>query len=189
MIYGNEPDCAGSLKSPRIRSETAADVRAITAVTVAAFEPLEISRHTEQYVVAALRSSGALKVSLVAESDGRVIGHVAFSPVTVSDGTRDWYGLGPVSVAPACQRRGVGTALIRAGLSRLKELGARGCCLVGHPGYYGRFGFQNVAGLVHEGVPPEFFFAMSFSGPFPQGIVTFDEGFKADRPPGGEGDA
>lgn len=163
-----------------VRDETGADVAAIAAVTVAAFATLEISRKTEQHVVEALRSAGALAVSLVAELDGRVVGHVAFSPVTMSDGTPDWYGLGPVSVAPDCQRRGIGTALISAGLARLGALGARGCCLVGHPGYYERFGFANVPDLVHEGVPPEVFFALRFSGDMPHGVVTFHEGFRAD---------
>lgn len=101
-----------------IRSETAADIDAITEVTVAAFQTLEISNRTEQFIVAALRAAGALTLSLVAELDGRVVGHVAFSPVTILDGTPDWYGLGPVSVLPACQRQGIGKALIREGLSR-----------------------------------------------------------------------
>jgi putative acetyltransferase len=100
----------------------------------------------------------------------------------MSDGTADWYGLGPVSVLPQYQRQGIGSALIEAGLSRLQALGARGCCLVGHPGYYTRFGFENVAGLVHEGVPPEAFFVRSFDGRLPQGSVEFHEGFRATGP-------
>ena len=88
-----------------IRSETDADVSAIREVTVAAFQTLEISHHTEPFIIEALRAAKALTVSLVAEVDGRVIGHIAFSPVTISDGTRDWYGLGPVSVLPAYQRQ------------------------------------------------------------------------------------
>ncbi len=163
-----------------IRNETDADISAITEVTVAAFKTLEISNHTEQFIIEALRAAKALTVSLVAELDGRVIGHVAFSPVTISDGTRDWYGLGPVSVLPEYQRRSVGKALIREGLSRLKDLDAKGCCLVGHPDYYKKIGFKNVTGFVHEGVPPEVFLALSFDGYIPQGTVAFHEGFKAD---------
>lgn len=164
-----------------IRSETVADASAITEVTVAAFKTLEISQHTEQFIIAALRAAGALTLSLVAELDGRVIGHIAFSPVTISDGTRNWYGLGPVSVLPEYQRRGIGSALIREGLSRLKALGAGGCCLVGHPEYYRRFCFENAPGLVCEGVPREVFFALSFDGHVSQGVVEFHETFKADR--------
>jgi len=163
-----------------IRSETDADAGAIGEVTAAAFKTLEISNHTEQFIIAALRAAKALTVSLVADVDGRVIGHIAFSPVTISDGTRNWYGLGPVSVLPEYQRQGIGKALIREGLSRLKAMNAQGCCLVGHPDYYGKFGFDNMPGLVLEGVPRGVFFAVSFGGHSPQGTVTFHEGFKAD---------
>jgi len=116
-----------------------------------------------------------------------VIGHIVFSPVTLSDGTRDWYGLGPVSVLPAYQRQGIGKALIREGLSRLKDMNAQGCCLVGHPDYYRKFGFKNMSGLVLEGVPQEVFFALSFDGHIPQGTVAFHEGFKADAQLGSRG--
>ena len=164
-----------------IRSETEADVRAITEVTVAAFATLALSNHTEQFIIAALRAARALTISLVAEVASRVIGHIAFSPVTISDGTPNWYGLGPVSVLPEHQRQGIGKALILEGLSRLKKMKARGCRLVGHPGYYGKFGFENTPGLGHEGVPPEAFFALPFDGHVPQGTVTFHDGFKVDR--------
>ena len=163
-----------------IRDETIADAAVITEVTVAAFKTLEISNHTEQFIIEALRAAQALTLSLVAEVDGRMVGHIAFSPVAISDGTKNWYGLGPVSVLPEYQRRGIGKALIQEGLSRLKGLNAKGCCLVGHPQYYRKFGFENVTGLVHEGVPQEVFFALSFDERFPQGAVMFHEGFKAN---------
>lgn len=163
-----------------IRPETAADIGAISDVTVAAFRTLEISHHTEQFIIAALRAAERLTVSLVADIDGRVIGHIAFSPVTLSDGSGDWYGLGPLSVLPEYQRQGVGTALMKEGLARLQTLHTRGCCLVGHPEYYRKFGFRNVSGLRVEGMPPEFFLALSFDGPIPQGTVTFHDAFKAD---------
>ena len=165
-----------------IRNETDADASAITEVTAAAFKTLEISRQTEHFIVEALRMAKALTVSLVAEWDGRVVGHIAFSPVTISDGTRNWYGLGPVSVLPKCQRQGIGKALIREGLSRLKSMHAGGCCLVGHPDYYPKFGFKNMPGFVHEGIPQEVFFALSFDGHTPQGAVTFHDGFQAQGP-------
>src|SRR5512143_1523338 len=147
-----------------IRSETSADVSAIAEVTAAAFNMLAISAHTEQFIIAALRAAKALTLSLVAEVDGRVVGHIAFSPVTISDGSPNWYGLGPVSVLPEYQRRGIGSALIQEGISCLKDLGARGCCLVGHPEYYRRFGFRDVPGFIHPGVPEEFFFALVLDG-------------------------
>ena len=162
-----------------IRKETDADVRAITEVTEAAFQTMEISDHTEQFIVTALRKAGALTVSLVAELDGRVVGHIAFSPITMSDGTADWYGMGPVSVLPQVQRKGIGKALVQEGLARLKGLKARGCCLVGHPEYYRKFGFQNTPELGLEGVPPEVFFALSFDGYVPRGTVSFHDAFRA----------
>ena len=172
---------SGSMKAQiAIRSETDADIAAIDEVTIAAFKTLAISNHTEQFIVAALRAAKALTVSLVAEVDGPVIGHIAFSPVAISDGTRNWYGLGPVSVLPEYQRQGIGKALMQEGLSRLKSMNAQGCCLVGHPGYYKKFGFKNMPGLVLEGVPQEFFFALSFDGHTPQGTVTFHDAFKAN---------
>lgn len=164
---------------PIIRHETAADIAAIDEVTIAAFQTLAISNHTEQFIIGALRAAGALMLSLVAEIEGQVVGHVAFSPVRISDGSQNWYGLGPVSVLPEHQRQGIGMALIREGLSMLKGLGAQGCCLVGDPNYYRRFGFQNIPGLVHEGVPQEVFLAMSLARAVPQGVVEFHEGFKA----------
>jgi len=172
-----------------IRDETDADIGAIAEVTVAAFKTLEVSNHTEQFIIAALREAKALTVSLVAQVDGRVVGHIAFSPVTISDGTKNWYGLGPLSVLPQYQRKGIGKALTREGLSRLKALNAYGCCLVGHPDYYRKFGFSNIPGLEVEGVPQEVFFALRFKGRTPQGVVTFHEGFKARGPQGAGGNA
>ena len=185
--YKNK-EIAMTLKNLLIRDEKSTDYNAISEVTIAAFEKMEISNHTEQFIIEALRSAKALSVSLVAEEDGRVVGHIAFSPVTMSDGTKDWYGLGPVSVHPDFQRKGIGKALIRKGLSLLKDLKAKGCCLVGHPQYYRQFGFENVEGLIHEGVPPEVFFVLSFDGNVPQGHVVFHDGFKADGQQRGAGD-
>jgi putative acetyltransferase len=172
-----------------IRNEMDDDVSTITEVTITAFKTLAISNHTEQFIIEALRAADALTVSLVAEVNGRVMGHIAFSPVTISDGTPNWYGLGPVSVLPEHQRQGIGKALIWEGLSRLKDLNARGCCLEGHPDYYKKFGFKNISGLMLEGVPQEVFFTLSFDGHTPQGTVTFHEGFKADGQQEGAGDA
>jgi putative acetyltransferase len=91
-----------------LRQETTADIEAITEVTMAAFKDLPISNQTEQFIVKALRKADALTLSIVAEMNGRVVGHIAFSPVTISDGTSDWYGLGPISVLPEYQRQSIG---------------------------------------------------------------------------------
>ncbi len=162
-----------------IRDERPGDIDSITFITEEAFKTIEISDHTEQFIINALRADGALTISLVAQMEGNVIGHIAFSPLTVSDGTRDWYGLGPVSVLPDNQGQGVGRALIEHGLSRLNDINAKGCCLVGHPDYYKKFGFKNVTDLVYKGVPKEVFFALSFNGNTPLGEVTFHDAFNA----------
>lgn len=160
-----------------IRKETASDIDAITEVTIAAFNTLPISDHTEHFIIKALRAAGALTLSLVAELDGRVVGHIAFSPIMISDGAKGWYGLGPVSVLPELQRKGIGRSLINEGLSLLKGLGGQGCALVGDPNYYKRLGFRNLPGLLHEGVPPEVFLAMPFTDKLPKGVVMFHAGF------------
>jgi putative acetyltransferase len=162
-----------------IRHETPVDVPAIFALTEAAFRTAAHSAGTEQFIVDALRRSGALTASLVAESDGTVIGHVAVSPVAVSDGSGGWYGLGPISVLPEHQRTGIGSQLMHAALQALRDRGGAGCMLVGDPAYYQRFGFRPAPGLVYPGVPPQYFMVLAFGAGMPQGVVTFHEGFGA----------
>jgi putative acetyltransferase len=163
-----------------IRKETQSDIEAITQITIAAFRTLPMSNHTEQFIIKALRTAGALTLSLVAEIGGNIVGHIAFSPVRISDGAKDWYGLGPVSVLPEYQKQGIGKSLIIEGLSLLKQMGGRGCALVGDPDYYIRFGFKNFPELVHEGVPQEVFLALPFNEKVPHGTVVFHEGFMAN---------
>jgi putative acetyltransferase len=162
-----------------IRNEIESDIQAIAEITKTAFATCPYGEHTEQFIIDALRAAGALPVSLVAEIDRNVVGHVAFSPVTISDGSPDWYGLGPVSVLPQHQRQGIGTALIRAGLSLLQARGAQGCVLVGDPAYYQRFGFRNLPVLTLEGVPQEVFLALPFEEETPRGVVVFHNAFSA----------
>jgi putative acetyltransferase len=163
-----------------IRNETISDIDAITEVTIAAFRNLPVSHHTEQFIITALRAANALTISLVAEMDRRVVGHVAFSPVTISDGSLNWYGLGPLSVLPQYQRQGIGKALVQKGLSLLKAQGGRGCVLVGNPNYYIRFSFRNIPDLVYEGIPQEVFLALPFNSEEPPcGVLLFHKGFFA----------
>ena len=162
-----------------IRDETAADVAAIEAVTIAAFLHAPHTSHTEQFIVDALRKAGQLTVSLVANVDGAVVGHVAISPVSISDGAAGWYGLGPISVAPEYQRRGIGSRLMREALRALREHGASGCVLLGEPGYYSRFGFRVDPNLSLPGVPPEYFQAISFGASHTRGIVSYHSAFNA----------
>lgn len=160
-----------------IRPETTADIDAIDAVTVAAFLDAAHTSHTEQFIVKALRAAEALTVSQVAELHGRIVGHVAVSPVTLSDGSAGWFGLGPISVSPAHQRHGIGARLMHAALQQLRSLGAHGCVLLGDPAYYARFGFRPEPGLVLPGVPPEYFQALSFGSALPRATVTYHAAF------------
>jgi putative acetyltransferase len=164
----------------KIRNETAADVTEIEAVTISAFLTAPHSSHTEQLIVSALRKAGKLIVSLVADSGGKVIGHVAVSPVSISDGASGWFGLGPISVVPEYQRRGVGSRLMREALRILHDQGAAGCVLLGEPRYYSRFGFRVEASLTLPHVPPEYFQAVSFDSSRPHGTVSYHAAFNTD---------
>ena len=163
----------------KIRKENPSDAGAIEVVTVAAFQGAAHTSHTEQFIVRALRDSGQLAVSLVADDDGSVIGHVAVSPVAISGGAEGWYGLGPISVVPERQGHGVGSELMGHALTELRKLGAAGCVVLGEPGYYSRFGFKAEPSLVLPDVPPEYFQAIASNGSVPAGIVSYHESFAA----------
>jgi putative acetyltransferase len=162
-----------------IREEAPTDAAAIHALTAAAFLHAPHTAHTEHFIVSALRRAGALSLSLVADDAGEVIGHVALSPVRISDGSADWFGLGPISVKPELQRNGIGSLLMRAAIERLRQSAAAGCVLVGDPAYYSRFGFKPEPGLVLPGVPQEYFQVLQLRASLPRGEVTFHEAFLA----------
>jgi putative acetyltransferase len=162
-----------------IRAERPGDAAAIDHVTVDAFLRVPRGSHTEQFIVNALRRAGALTLSLVAEHEGQIVGHVAISPVTISDDAPGWFGLGPVSVRPALQGFGIGTRLIQQALASLRGQGASGCVVVGEPAYYRRFGFSAQPQLVYPGVPPQYFQALAFDAPLPSGTVTYHVAFNA----------
>ena len=164
-----------------IRKETKSDVGAISNITKLAFENHPYSNNTEQFIINALRAANALTISLVAEIDGKLVGHIAFSPVTFSDGSKNWYGLGPISVMPNYQKQGIGKNLVNEGIGLLKDLGAEGCVLVGDPKYYERFGFRSPNRLKHEGVPQENFLALPFCNRIPKGTVQFHRAFSATK--------
>ncbi len=161
-----------------IRSEKSTDIEAIEQVTIEAFEGKWYSDQTEHLVINRLREAGVMSLSLVAELDGRVVGHVAFSAVTIDGEDKGWYGLGPVSVLPEIQKQGIGSKLIREGLSQIKEKGAKGCVLEGDPAYYQRFGFKNNPALIYEGAPDQkYFMALPFHNDAPGGKVEFHKAF------------
>jgi putative acetyltransferase len=161
----------------RIRNEAPGDEAAIRALTEAAFAPVEMSDGSEPQIVDRLRLSGDLVLSLVAEENDGIVGHVAFSPVTVSDAEGQWFGLGPLSVHPDRQRAGIGRQLIEEGLERLQSLGAAGCVLLGDPDYYGRFGFASPGDLTYGDVPTRYVQALSFDDKRARGEVRYSSAF------------
>lgn len=160
-----------------IRAEHPADIDAIRALVTTAFADAPHSSGTEAAIVDGLRRAGALSLSLVAEDGGVIVGHVAFSPVTVAGCSGQVYGLGPVAVRPDHRQAGIGRALIEEGLDRLRGLGARGCVVLGDPAYYGRFGFGADPALSYADVPPEYFLWLGLGGERPSGPVAYHPAF------------
>ena len=120
-----------------IRNEGVKDVEAIYKLNASAF-PSE----AEAKLVDRLRELGQAAVSLVTESSRKVVGHILFSEVTLSDHPElKLVGLGPMSVTPECQRNGIGSALVIAGLEACKTEGYEAVVVLGHPGFYPKFGF------------------------------------------------
>jgi putative acetyltransferase len=163
-----------------IRDDRPGDAPAIRAITLAAFEGKPYSDQTEAAIVDALRAAGAMAVSLVAEDRGEIVGHVAFSAISI-DGSPvpGWFGVGPVSVRPDRQGNGIGSALMRAGIDRLKAAGAKGCVLEGDPAYYRRFGFERARTLSYPEGAAEYFQVLELTSAEPSGVVTFHPAFAA----------
>ncbi len=160
-----------------VRPERAGDEAAIAALITAAFATAPHRSGTEAAIVAELRRSGRLALSLVATAGAELVGHVAFSPVTISDGSAGWFGLGPLAVAPSWQLQGIGRALVAAGLERLRARQAAGCVVLGDPAYYRRFGFAPDPDLVLPGLPAGYFQAMRLGPGRAAGTVRFDPAF------------
>lgn len=141
-----------------IREEQPGDVAAIRGLHTAAFGGL-----VEATIVDRLRESCPDRVSYVAEDGERVVGHILFSPVTVDDRPVGM-GLAPLAVLPDHQRQGIGSALLERGLAVLRERGCPFVVVLGHPGYYPRFGFERASahGLASQwaGVPDEAFMVL-----------------------------
>jgi putative acetyltransferase len=142
-----------------LRPESSADAAQIGAVTEAAFASSEFGHHGEASLIEHLRRSGCELLSLLAECDGKVVGHMLFSPVVLeSEGESIiGMGLGPLSVLPEFQRRGIGSRLVERGLAMLADRGCPFVCLLGDPAFYARFGFRPAteSNIVSEFTGPE----------------------------------
>lgn len=164
--------------SVSIRPEQAGDERSIRALTDAAFHSAPHADGDEGELIERLRADGDLVLSLVAENaDRAIIGHIAFSPVTVEGASGDWYQLAPVSVIPSGQNAGIGSALIEEGIKRLTGSGAQGIALVGNPDYYARFGFTREHGLTLSEQLDPFLQVLVLKGDTPCGRLTLAPAF------------
>lgn len=171
-----------------IRSENSSDAPAIGRILESAFPT-----PAEARLVEALRAHGNLLVSLVAEVNGEIVGHVAFSPVTIGGGSSvsRGAGLAPVAVAETWRRRGIAGQLIRAGLEACRALAIPFVVVLGEPAYYARFGFERAAdrGIANEyGADHEFRVIELISGSLPAagGLARYGPEFAAlavDAPP------
>mgnify|MGYP002624295400 CR=1 FL=1 len=168
-----------SVADCRIRPETRSDARQVRAVHVGAFPT-----PAEANLVDRLRDVGRLAVSLVAECEDDVVGHVAFSPVTMERAAADVAGLGlaPLAVLSTFRRRGVGAALVCRGLDACRRAGVAYVVVLGEPAYYQRFGFQPAAasGIENEyGAHDEFMVLELHPGALTRcsGLVRYCEEF------------
>jgi putative acetyltransferase len=127
----------------------------------------------EQLLIGKLRDTSALALSLVAESNGVVVGQITFSAAFAADGSPGWYALGPVSVEPALKHQGIGGQLIRAGIAWLQDQHAAGCILIGNPAYYSRFGFRVFSELAPQGMPAEYYQVLPLKVAEPEVMVGF----------------
>lgn len=154
-----------------IRSETPADIAALSALIPRAFATAKVASGTEAAVVTRLRAEGGLVLSRLAEEGGVLLGHLAASPATIG-GRGGWACIGPLAVAPEAQGRGIGQALMRDALAILAERGAAGAVLVGDPGYYTRFGFLPDCGVELAGVPGRYVMAKPLGAPLARGALA-----------------
>ena len=160
-----------------IRDERPEDYVRIHEIVRLAFLGREYAGGDEPEVVARLRAQDALSVSLVAEQDGVVVGHIALSPVRAADGSSPWFALGPVAVVPAEQGGRIGARLIKQGLAALREQGALGCMLTGNPAYYQRFGFILSPHNCPPHEPAAYFQLLCFDGAQAEGPLYFHPAF------------
>lgn len=164
-------------KTLTLRAEQPQDLPGIHQLTRLAFSGRPYAGGDEQDVIDRLRRAGALTLSLVAEVDGQLVGQVTFSPAQLSDGSGPWFALGPVSVLPEFQGKGIGAALIRKGLTQIQAGGALGCILTGNPDYYRRFGFELAPRNTPAEEAPEYFMLKLLGAPAADGVFAFHPGF------------
>jgi putative acetyltransferase len=166
------------MKGITIRGQEWAEHRRVSRVIAKAFAGAPHSDGTEAAIYERLFSCLETEASYVAVTRfRRIVGHVVFSEVKIDGRDCRWCGLGPLSVLPRWQRRGIGSALVEEGLAALRRLRWEGCVVLGDPTFYGRFGFEHDPDLVYPGPPAEYFQRIVFNGPAPKGVVSYNPAF------------
>lgn len=152
-----------------IRIEEKNDCAAVHTLNSSAFET-----SAEANLVDALRKEAAPIISLVAEEDSKIVGHIMFSPVSLSGNSEvNIMGLAPMAIDAKYQRKGIGSALVRAGLEQCKEIDFNTVVVLGHPEYYPRFGFKpsSQSGIKCEyDVPEDVFMVMELQQGYLHGM-------------------
>ena len=159
-----------------IREEVPADAQVLHKLTYDAFLPMSFSDDSEADALDRLRADGDLLLSLVAEHDGEIVGHAAFSPIPSHEG---WVALGPISVRADVQKRGIGRRLIADGLAEMKKRRLRGCILTGNPDVYKGSGFRQATRLSYGELPNQYIQYVSFSDDEPSGPLEFAPGLES----------
>ena len=159
------------------RPEQPADIDAIRELVRLAFTGHPVSSGTEPLIIDALREDDALALSLVAEVDGAVVGHIAYSAARIGGDSSGWFLVGPLAVLPRHQGQGIGRALMEASLDIIRSRGAGGCVLVGDPDLYRRFGFMQHAGATWPHVPDEYVLCLPFGDEQPVGEIAYHPAF------------
>lgn len=165
-----------------IRKETPEDIGPIRDVNISAFK---VSHEAD--LIESIRKSATSLLSLVAEQNGQVVGHILFSPVRLdgSDKKLVLYGLGPMAVMPEWQKQGIGSRLVSDGLKRSAESGVDAVVVLGHPDFYPRFGFKTsrIYGIESEyNVPDNFFMVIELENDCLKGTggtIKYHDAFNA----------
>lgn len=174
---GARPELGGQTENEliEIRDEQPGDIAAVRDVNRQAF-----GQDQEGRIVDALRANGGASLSLVATTDGAIVGHIMFSPLVV--GSVVGVALGPMAVRPPYQRHGIGSRLVERGLERLRSTGCPFVVVIGHPEFYPRFGFQSAAaqGLTCDWEVPSEAFMVNVLEPKVMGHLTGRAEFRAE---------
>ena len=160
-----------------IRPEEAGEESAIRELTKRAFVGEPYSDGDEHHVIDRLRADGDLVLSLVAVSDGTIIGQVTYSAAALSNDEADWMVLGPIAVEPDRQGQGVGRALIAAGEAAMRGRGVKGITVLGDPEIYGRFGFVSHTAMRQDDELGTFLQVKSFGAEIPAATITYAPAF------------